>query len=129
MLGGNLNAVSEEGLTSRRVAYLIFAKRMGQDNFDPIALHRKTTMENVEAGQFDDAPEDQRSDPGAQTQTQLWDARGDGAYIDTHHENNEEAWQYENEDDEDEDYASELEDTFEFDRVEDEDWEQAERGM
>jgi RIO kinase 1 len=69
----------------------------------------------VEHGQFDDAPE--------QHQLENMVNRGAGAYIDTH-----EFDEDEDEEDGDSDYY-EIDDTYEEDRVEDEDWEVAERGI
>lgn len=69
----------------------------------------------VEHGQFDDAPEQHHIENSVN--------RGAGAYIDTHEFD-------EDEDVEDEDSDSdEIDETWEEDRVEDEDWEVAERGI
>ncbi|TFK64642.1 RIO1-domain-containing protein [Pluteus cervinus] len=75
-----------------------------------------TTIE--EDGQFDDAPEPTQPPMAGDVQ----DARGDIPYIDTHHD--EELWSDDNDDD---DYTSEIDEEYDNNRVEDEDWEVAER--
>lgn len=69
----------------------------------------------IEPGQFDDAPEQQPLERIVN--------RGAGGYIDTHDFDGDEG-----DEDEDSDYY-EIDDTYEEDRVEDEDWEVAERGI
>lgn len=68
-------------------------------------------MDNIEPGQFDDAPE----------------ARANHTYIDTHPPELDESFlEYSEPEDDDED---EIDDAYDDDRVEDEDWEIADKGM
>lgn len=71
----------------------------------------------VEPGQFDDAPELQQNE-------QTLNREG-GAYIDTYDFEDDEDL----DEDDDEDFEEDLDDTYNDNRVEDEDWEIAERGM
>lgn len=72
-----------------------------------------TKMVDIEPGQFDDAPES--------------DARASHTYIDTHPpELDESLLEYSEQEDDDDD---EIDDTYDDNRVEDEDWEIADRGI
>lgn len=73
----------------------------------------------VEPGQFDDAPETHNSGETVVN-------RDGSAYIDTYHLD--EDGEFDDED-EDDDFEDEIDDTYDENRVEDEDWEIAERGM
>lgn len=74
-------------------------------------------LASVEPGQFDDAP--------AQRQHEQSIHREAGAYIDTYDFDEDE----ESQNEEDEDYDDEIDDGYDDNRIEDEDWEIAERGM
>lgn len=91
-------------------------------------------VETIEDGQFDDAPEDaqtvQSGEPIAQPAAAPVDPRGGHTYIDedtTVDPNINLDWSEDEEVSEDEEYEEEYEDGIA--RVEDEDWEIAERGM
>ena len=80
------------------------------------------TTEAIDAGQFDDAPED-TTDPAVIT-------RNGNAYIDTHAPVIDADFDFpESSEDEDEEAHNDEDEDYEDDRVEDEDWENAERGV